>query len=129
MAALEQALAAPTAGRHAVWAERVDVALVELSADFVEHIAITEGSGGLHDAVVEASPRLSSSVRRLVSEHTLIRELVGDLLARVRPPVAAGEVDAIRELGTVLVGRLARHRRQGADLVFQAYQVDLGGET
>jgi hypothetical protein len=129
MAALEQALAAPTPGRPAEWAERVDVALVELSADFGEHIAVTEGSDGLHDAVVEAAPRLSNSVRRLAGEHTVIRRLVEDLLARVRPPVAAGDVDAIRELGTALLARLARHRQYGADLIYQAYEVDLGGET
>lgn len=128
-AALEQALAAPTPGRHAAWAERVEVALVELSADFDEHVAVTEGPAGTHDAVVAASPRLSNSVHRLVSEHAVIRDLVADLLVRVRPPVTAGEVDAIRDLGTALLGRLARHRQRGADLIYQAYQVDLGGET
>jgi hypothetical protein len=129
MAALEQALAPPISGRHSLWAERVDVALVELSADFDEHVAITEGPGGLHDAVLAATPRLSNAVRRLADDHTAIKGLVGDLLARVRPPVTADAVDAIRELGTALLGRLARHRRQSADLVHQAYQVDLGGET
>ena len=129
MAALEQALAAPRSGRHAAWAERVDVALVELSADFGEHVTITEGSDGLHDAVLGTAPRLSNSVRRLVDEHTLIKRLVEDLLARVRPPVTAAEADTIQELGTALVGRLARHRRHGADLIYQAYQVDIGGET
>jgi hypothetical protein len=129
MAALEQALVPPISGRHAAWAERVDVALVELSADFDEHVAVTEGPDGLHDAVLAATPRLSNAVRRLAGEHTAIRRLVGDLLALVRPPVAAGEVDAIRELGTALLGRLARHRQHGADLIHEAYQVDLGGET
>ena len=129
MAALEQALAPPTSGQHAAWAERVDVALVELTADFDEHVVMTEGSGGLHDAVIQAEPRLSNAVRRLVSEHTVIRDLVADLLDRVRPPVAPNDVDGIRERGTALLGRLARHRRHGADLVHQAYEVDLGGET
>jgi hypothetical protein len=129
MAALEQALAAPASGRGGAWAERVDVALVELSADFREHVAVTEGPGGLHGAVVVTAPRLSSSVHRLVGEHAVITGLVGDLLTRVRPPVPAGEVDAIRDLGTALLDRLARHRRHGADLIYQAYHVDLGGET
>ncbi len=129
MAALGRALAPPMSGRHSAWAERVDVALVELSADFDEHVAVTEGSGGLHDAVIEATPRLSNAVHRLVAEHTVIKDLVADLLARVRPPVGAGEVDGIRERGTALLGRLARHRQQGADLIHEAYQVDLGGET
>jgi hypothetical protein len=129
MAALEQALAAPRSGRHAAWAERVDAALVALSADFGEHVTMTEGSDGLHDAILGMTPRLSNSIRRLVGEHTVIKGLVDDLLARVRPPVAAGEADTIRDLGTALLHRLARHRQHGADLIYQAYQVDLGGET
>lgn len=129
MAALEQALAAPTPGRSAAWAERVDVALVELSADFAEHVAVTEGSDGLHDALLEAAPRLSNSIHRLAGEHAVISGLVRDLLAQVTPPVAADDIEAIRDLGTALLGRLARHRQRGADLVYQAYEVDLGGET
>jgi hypothetical protein len=59
----------------------------------------------------------------------MISALVADLLTRVRPPLTAGDVDAIRALATALLGRLARHRQHGADLIYQAYQVDLGGET
>jgi hypothetical protein len=129
MAALEQALAAPTPGRPEAWAERVDVALVELSADFAEHVAVTEGSDGLHDALLEAAPRLSNSIHRLAGEHAVISGLVRDLLAQVTPPVAAEDIGAIRDLGTALLGRLARHRQRGADLIYQAYEVDLGGET
>jgi hypothetical protein len=129
MAALQQALAQPRSGRHSAWAERVDVALVELSADFAEHVAVTEGSDGLHDAVLASSPRLSNSIRRLVAEHTVIKGLIDDLLVGVRPPVAAGDVDPVRELGTALLARLVRHRQHGADLIHEAYQVDIGGET
>lgn len=127
--ALEQALASPTPGRHAAWAEQVSAALTELSADFADHVAETEGVNGTHGAVLATTPRLSNSVRRLVSDHVIIAGLVGDLLVRVRPPVAAGEVDGVRDLGTALLSRLARHRQHGADLIYQAYQVDLGGET
>jgi hypothetical protein len=129
MRALEQALAAPAPGRRAAWAERVDAALVELSGAFGAHVAVAEGPDGLHEAVLVASPRLANSVRRLVGEHTVIKGLIGDLLVRIRPPVAADEVDPIRERATALLGRIARHRQRGADLVYQAYQVDLGGET
>ena len=39
------------------------------------------------------------------------------------------DVTRIRELGTRLLGALVRHRQRGADLVYEAYQVDIGGET
>lgn len=129
MAALEQALAAPVAGRRSAWAERVDVALVELWADFDEHVAATDAPGGLYEAVLAVTPRLTNAVRRLAGEHVVIRELVRDLLERVRPPVAADEVEVIRERGAALLGRLARHRQHGANLIHEAYEVDLGGET
>jgi L-asparaginase II len=129
MAALEQALAAAAPGRIDAWVERVGVALVELSADFSEHVALTERPGGFHSGLLAACPRLSGSVRRLVTEHAVISGLVTDLLARVGRPVTAGELEAIRDLGTVLLGRIARHRQRGADLIYQAYQVDLGGEN
>ncbi len=48
MSAVEQALAAPAPGRQERWAERVHVALAELSADFDVHIAITESPDGLY---------------------------------------------------------------------------------
>jgi hypothetical protein len=35
----------------------------------------------------------------------------------------------VRAAATSLLARLARHRQRGADLVFEAYQVDVGGET
>lgn len=129
MTALEQALAAAAPGRSAAWARRVEVALVELSADVREHVAATEGAGGLHGALLAAAPRLSSSVHRLVTEHATISGLVGDLLTRLGRSVAEEDVAAVRDLGMVLLTRVARHRQRGADLIYQAYQVDLGGET
>ncbi len=129
MAALEQALAAPAPGRVPGWAERVEVALVELSADLREHVAITEGPDGLHGDVLAMVPRLSKWVERLVRDHVVIADVVADLLGRVSRPVSDDSVDAIRVLGTTLLGRLARHRQRGADLIYEAYHVDLGGET
>lgn len=46
MSALEGALAAPATADRARWAQRVQVALVELAGDFREHIDITEGPNG-----------------------------------------------------------------------------------
>ena len=127
--ALEQALAAPAPGRETHWAERVHVSLVELSADFREHIDVTEGVHGLYGEVVKSSPRLSGAVARLTKEHAVIKENVDDLLARVGDPEGNDSVDEIRDLGTALLTRLLRHRQRGSDLVYEAYQFEVGGET
>ena len=129
MSALEDALAAPATARHERWLQRTHVALVELSGDFREHIDITEGPNGLYRDLLETAPRLSSAVASLTGEHALIRADVDDLLARLTAPNAIEDVDGVRDLGTALLGRLVRHRQRGSDLVFDAYDFDIGGET
>jgi hypothetical protein len=128
MSALERALAAPAPGRAGAWAERVHVALVELSADFREHVDVTEGPGGLYRGLLTTAPRLSNAVARLTREHAQIADLVDALLARVSGP-GGHAVDPVRDLGLALLGRLVRHRQRGSDLVYEAYAVDVGGET
>lgn len=129
MNALEQALAAPTPEGRARWVQRVHVALVELSADFREHIEITEGPEGLYLELGRTAPRLSDPVHRLTQEHTLIGGRLEELLVRAGAADAADEVEEVRALGTELLGTLVRHRQRGADLVFEAFEVDIGGET
>ena len=129
MSALEAALAAPAVSDTGRWAERVHVATVELAGDFREHVGITEAPDGLYREVLDTSPRLSGAVAALTSEHVLIRGQVDSLLTRVAAPDATGDVDRVRDLGTALLGRLVRHRQRGADLVFEAYEFDIGGET
>jgi hypothetical protein len=79
--------------------------------------------------VLDSAPRLSNAVDHLVAEHAVIAALIADLLARSSNPVPDEDVDAVRELATGLLGRLARHRQRGADLVYEAYETDIGGET
>ena len=129
MGALEQALAAPAADLRGFWAERVNVALVELSADIREHIAITEGPDGLYPGVLTTAPRLSNSVAGLTREHVEIKAMSDDLLTRMGEPVASTDVEEVRDLAIALLAKLARHRQRGADLVYEAYQTDIGGET
>ena len=129
LSALEKALAGPAPGRVEAWAERVHVALVELSADLREHVELTEGPGGLHREVLTAVPRLAGAVRRLVHEHVEFTRLVDDLLSRVSGHVNGDDVADVRAMGVALLGRLVRHRQAGADLVYEAYEADIGGET
>lgn len=127
--ALEQALASPAAGRVEAWSQRVHAALAELTADFREHVALTEGSDGLYRAVLATAPRLANVVANLTADHAVISQLTGRLLDRTQGPVDAAEVEPVREDGTALLARLSRHRQRGADLVYEAYQTDIGGET
>jgi hypothetical protein len=126
ISALEQALAAPAPGRAAAWCERVHVALVELSADLREHIDVTAGDDGLGAGVVTTTPRLSHAVVQLSREHGEMIRSLEDLLTYAG---ASGcSADHVRQRGTLLLGRLIRHRQREADLVYEAYQTDIGGQ-
>ena len=128
MSALENALAAPAVSDRARWAERVHVAAVELAGDFREHVDTAEGPDGLYHEILDTSPRLSEAVAALTREHLLIRREVDGLVDRVAAPSDVEDVDRARVLGTALLGRLVRHRQRGSDLVYEAYQYDIGGE-
>jgi hypothetical protein len=110
-----------------VWGERVQQELARLVLDFVEHVDVTEGPGGLHATIVEAAPRLSHAADGLTAEHDEIEGEIAALGAVVEAPVMAEDVEAIKTQGTKLVAHLVRHRQRGADLVYEAFEQDLGG--
>lgn len=129
MSALEDALAAPATTDRSRWAERVQAALVEVAGDFGAHIEMTEGPSGLYRELLKTSPRLSGPVAGLTQEHRQISGQIDKLLTRVAAPDVIADIDGVRGPGTTLLGRLVRHRQRGSDLVFEAYEYDIGGET
>jgi hypothetical protein len=123
---LEQTIAGPLA-QHG-WIPAVHDALVDLAATFERHIALTEEPDGLFDDVLRASPRLDNVVRRLCDEHTEIRATMAEILSDLRRGAREGSPsELLRESILGLIGSLARHRQTGADLVYEAYTVDIGG--
>ena len=97
---------------------------------FDQHIIVTEKPGGLYEEIMERAPRLAGTVKRLQDEHPTIEASIAKLLARLE----AGEVnsdtwplDRARDDLQRLIGAVVRHRQKGADLVWEAYNVDIGG--
>lgn len=129
MNAFERALAAPVADDPDHWADSVHTALRELASDFREHVDITEGDDGLYAELRETAPRLSDAVARLAEEHIEIQRLIDDVQRLDDETGANRSLDRVRERGTVLLMRLVRHRQRGSDLVYDAYEVDIGGDT
>jgi hypothetical protein len=124
--AVDEALEAPVA-RGGAWRERVRAALAELDHDLRDHIELTESPGGLYERLRTDAPRLSTPVDRLFAEHEKFRQEVGGYLAVLEHGGTMADLPAFREELTTLVRRLRRHRQTGADLVYEAYDVDLGG--
>lgn len=127
MNAVEAALAAPASGRAVIWGEHVHAAAIDLADDFEEHIAVTEGPGGLHQSILAGDVRLANAVQALTTDHGLIAAEIARLVHDTDPPVTPNDVVMTRERGTAMLAHVARHRQRGADLVYEAYQTDVGG--
>jgi hypothetical protein len=124
---MEAALAAPARGRAVVWGEAVHASLVMLADDFGAHVEVTEGPGGLHQAILAGDLRLANAVEALTAEHEQLAGEIAGLVADSAPPVGEQDVDDLRERATTLLGHMVRHRQRGADLIYEAYQSDVGG--
>jgi hypothetical protein len=124
---LERALAAPARGRAVVWGEAVHASLVVVADDFGAHVEVTEGPEGLHQAILAGDLRLANAVDALTAEHAQIAEEIATLVADSEAPVTPDDVDDLRDRATRLLGHLIRHRQRGADLIYEAYETDIGG--
>jgi len=126
--ALEAALSAPVASAR--WPEGLGNAVTALRATFDEHVAETEGSGGTVEQLRERAPRLSDRIDLLVEQHATITadaERLMDRLDRLPAERTADENAAVREQALELLTAIVRHRQLGADLLYEAYDVDVGG--
>ena len=128
---LEGTLASAARGRAQAWADSVRAALVRVRETFVAHIEVTEGAEGLYREVLTQAPRLSGAVNRLQHEHTEIASAMAEVDNRLDHPMSDVDawVQSIRGGAVTLMGLLVRHRQRGADLVYEAYDVEIGGET
>ena len=124
--ALERAAARPAVEREKEWVAGVLEALAALQGEIADHIEITERPGGLYTEIVEAAPRLSGNVQRLRDEHPVMRDAAEALRARLASADDVSIEETRDDIQHVL-GRLVTHRQHGADLLWEAYNLDTGG--
>ena len=93
-------------------------ALDRLASEFALHVEVTEGPDGLHQAILAGDLRLANQVDALAAEH---RDLAADIAALVNAEAPSSQ--AVQDV----IDRLVRHRQRGADLIYEAYQTDIGG--
>jgi len=130
LSGLELALAAPAGNRQA-WVEGVRDGLRVLREVWTRHIVETEAPGAFLDELVAEAPRLSTPASRLRREHSEILASIVRSDKRLDMPQGGDDyeiwVDIVRTELTSLLVALAKHRQRGADLVYEAYDVDIGG--
>jgi len=112
------------------WLDGLGDALAHLDEVFATHVQVTEGAGGLYEEIVENAPRMANRVKRFRREHAdigaAIQRGIAEAKVAGRDP---GEVEALHDHAVRLLADLVRHRKRGLDLVYEAYHVDIGGES
>jgi hypothetical protein len=127
--ALVRALESASPGRETNWLHRVHDALQTLRTDFIDHVATTEAPDGVHAEMLHVQPRLANRVRRLCDDHAIISDRIEAVVALSSRGAAEGDrtlVMTVRDEATQLVALITRHRQRSADLVYEAYNTDIG---
>jgi hypothetical protein len=126
---VEQASSRPAVGREPEWTKGVLLCLEGLAHAIDEHIEITERSEGLYEEITTKAPHLSSKIDQLREEHPVLRERTNALVTKFQT-TPVGEAWPLREARDDLqrlLGQIVRHRQLGSDLVWEAYNLDIGG--
>lgn len=125
MTELERAVAGPASAEG--WLDRVHNGLAGLREGLEAHIAEVEGPRGLLAEIMELAPRLVAPARELEDEHITLLDAWDRTERTLENVRGRGPADraALRRRVTTLLGRVTLHRQRGADLVYEAYNVDI----
>jgi hypothetical protein len=127
---LEEATSSPAAGRIPQWTAQVLKEMGEIREAFDQHILVTEKPDGLYEEILQRAPRLEHGIGQLKQEHPEISRAVDEMIVRLETTEIGGDewpLETARDDLQRFIGRVIRHRQKGADLVWEAYNVDIGG--
>lgn len=129
MTALEAVLARPVGADAGAWLDAVRHRVADLHDAFDNHIRVHEGPDSFHADIVRSQPHLTPHVVSLQRDHhRLSVQLMGlnDIIERHTSP--RDIAFDVRSRGIDLIHQFARHRQKGADVVWEAFNFDVGGE-
>ena len=123
---VERALSTAAHGRVAAWSSDLRQELTNLSDALDSHIELTEADDGLLADIASSTPRLAHRVHKAREDHVVLRAAVVRALEGL-PPGDGGDsgVAPARDRVVELLTALVHHRHLGADLVYEAYNVDI----
>jgi hypothetical protein len=122
-----ESLGRAAAGTRSDRFDRIATELANVSTALADHVKLTEGPDGIHNELVTIAPRLSSDIRLLTKDHDFMEFMIEAAEAELRteepnPSVVDDHVNR-------LLDRIARHRLRDAEMVYEAYDVDIGGQA
>jgi len=106
------------------WRHNLIKQLEDLRRALREHVEEVEADDGLLAELTEIAPRLVNQIAHVRDEHPDLCDQVDDAIGRATGgvPVPELRVDVLNTLASI-----ASHRQKGADLVYEGYEVDIGG--
>lgn len=124
MEALVAAASAPTG--TVGWLEQVSKSIEEISHALDRHVDLVEGEEGLLAEITDMSPHLQPVIDQMRADHKDLQGRVDSAKLAVKQARsgANGFAELRREIRE-LVSALADHRERGADLVYDAYNIDI----
>lgn len=119
MRRLEAAVARPSG--LADWRIEIEAAITDLDKSLGDHIRRTESDDGLLAEILEDSPHLATRIADLETEHEELRTACRTALFMA----ADWSPTTLRRKTNILLARLAIHRQTGAEILYDAYNVDI----
>lgn len=122
---LERAMAAAAGDDADGWARQAETAALDMRSVLRHHITETEATGSFYDDLAENFPNLANAAAKLRGEHEPLRSGVDQLVETLSSVHDDADVEQARSEALDLLRALLMHRHRGAELVFDAYNVDV----
>ena len=122
--ALGAAVQMPPEGRDR-WGAAVLGALESVQAALTRHTEFTELPDGLFADVIEQAPRLANAVGHLRAEHDDLQRRIDGCRASLRTLEADASIATVTADVVKLGQAFEMHSHRGAELVYDAYNVDI----
>jgi hypothetical protein len=122
---LERAFARAAGDDAAGWAAATGAVTEEMGRTLDDHVADTEAPGSFYDDIVENYPNLAHAAGRLQAEHEPLRAGLDGLVRTLADVQDEAGVEQARHEALDVIRALLVHRQRGAELVYDAYNVDV----
>ena len=106
------------------WRDDLQRTLEDLRIALDQHVEEVEGEDGLLTELSKTVPRLQNKITKVRNEHPGLTRMTADAISSAKN---SRDIEETRAAVIDVLMALVRHRQKGADLVYEGYNVDIGG--